>query len=259
MSTKRPALLPSQTDTEAPGGTGAPRQPTSGVFEAMSWRHRLFLLRRAAASSRSFGKLPGASLERLFSGIEEVEVSMSHRFRPRGLPHGDAFVLALVAAWTQPARIFEIGTGTGEGTMLLAQQAPTARVDTLDLGRSEASLGTQRGDRPLDPDPTGRAFRGTAAADRIEQHLGDSARFDFGPFANQMDLVFVDGAHTFDYAISDSRAALEMIGDRGVIVWDDCHLYHPGVSRALLSLSREGIAVTRIWTTRLAALVRRDG
>jgi predicted O-methyltransferase YrrM len=220
-----------------------------------SWRHQLFLLRRAARSARDLRRLDGATLSDLFPGVDELEVSMRHTFRPRGLPHGDAYVLALITAQVQPGRIFEIGTGTGEGTLLMARNAPGARIDTLDLGaQADASLGEQRGDAPLGADAVGSAFRGTEFEDSITQHLGDSAAFDFSPFAGQMDLVFVDGAHTAEYVRSDSLAAFEMLAPGGTVVWDDCHLYHPGVSRGLAELRRAGRPITRIETSRFAAL-----
>jgi len=102
----------------------------------------------------------------------------------------------------------------------------------------------------------GAAFRDTPHASRIVQHLGDSVTFDYGPFRRQMDLVFVDGAHGLDFVRADSRSALSLIRDSGVIVWDDCHLYHPGVSRALLELRREGHPISRIESTRFAVLTR---
>jgi predicted O-methyltransferase YrrM len=220
-----------------------------------SWRHQLFLLRRAARSAVSLRRLESATLDDLFPGVNELEVAVRHNFRPRGLPHGDAYVLALITASVRPQRIFEIGTGTGEGTLLMARGAPDAKIDTLDLGAGEdASLGEQRGDAPLAADRVGGAWAETEHAERITQHLGDSAKFDFAPFAGQMDLVFVDGAHTADYVRADSLAAFDMLAPGGVVVWDDCHLYHPGVAKGLAGLCAEGRPITRIETSRFAAL-----
>jgi predicted O-methyltransferase YrrM len=220
-----------------------------------SWRHQVFLLRRAARSARNLRLLESATLGDLFPGVNDLEVAMRHNFRPRGLPHGDAYVLALITASVAPARIFEIGTGTGEGTLLMARNAPGARIDTLDLGAQEdASLGEQRGDAPLGADAVGAAFQGTEFERSITQHLGDSAKFDFTPFAGQMDLVFVDGAHTADYVRADSLAAFALLAPGGTVVWDDCHLYHPGVSEGLAELRKEGRPITRIETSRFAAL-----
>ncbi len=232
----------------------APSDPTPARART-SWRHQVFLLRRAARASANLRKLDSRTLSDIFPGVDELEVPMKHHFRPRGLPHGDAYVLALITASVRPKRIFEIGTGTGEGTLLMARNAPGAQIDTLDLGASEeASLGEQRGDAPLDADRVGGAWIETEHAARITQHLGDSAAFDFAPFAGQMDLVFVDGAHTAEYVRSDSLAAFDMLVPGGAVVWDDCHLYHPGVARGLAALRAEGRPITRIETSRFAAM-----
>ena len=219
-------------------------------------RHQLFLLRRAARASVNLRRLRRAApLDEIFPRVNELEVVMQHRFRPRGLPHGDAYVLALIVAHQRPRRIFEIGTGTGEGTLLMARQAPGVRIDTLDLGsEQDASLGEQRADAPLVADAVGEAFAGSDVEGSITQHLGDSAKFDFTPFAGAIDLVFVDGAHTAEYVVADSKAAFAMLAPGGVVVWDDCHLYHPGVSKGLVALQAEGHAITRIETSRFAVL-----
>jgi hypothetical protein len=140
----------------------------------------------------------------------------------------------------------------------MARQAPAARIDTLDLGNERPSLGEQRGQPPWqDLDTIGRAYKDSPHADRVHQHFGDSATFDFSPFRGSTDLVFVDGGHTYQYVASDSRHALDMIGSDGVIVWDDCNALSPGVSRALLELRGRGEPVHRIVGTRLAVLSRR--
>ena len=215
-------------------------------------RHQFFLVRRAAASAIHLRHLPEVALEDALPGIGDLEITIAHRVRPRGLPHGAAYVLSLVTAYLQPQRIFEIGTGTGEATLLMARQAPTARVDTLDLGACAPTLGTQRGDLPLPGARVGDAFRDSPWSPLINQHLGDSAGFDFAPFAGRIDLVFVDGAHTDGYVANDSAAALAMASPRGVVIWDDCHLYHPSISRVLRRRRRDGMQIFRIAGTRLA-------
>jgi len=107
--------------------------------------------------------------------------------------------------------------------------------------------------RPLRA-PAAEAFKDSPYAGSITQHFGDSATFDYGPFEGKMDLVFVDGAHTYDHVKADSHSALSLVGPGGVVVWDDCHLYHPGVSRALLELRHDGHPVSRLESTRLAVL-----
>jgi len=218
-------------------------------------RHQLWLTARAAPAALHFRKIPDQPLNRLLEGVDEAPLTIQHRFRPRALPYGEAYVLSLICAHVQPQRIFELGTAGGEGTLLLLRQAPDARVDTLDLGEgAQSSLGIQPGDAPLAESSVGAAFRDTELSARITQHLGDSARFDYTPFAGIMDLIFIDGAHTYDYALADSRAALGMVAAGGVVVWDDCHLRHAGVPRALAQLREEGYDIVRVTGTRLALL-----
>ncbi|HYI38527.1 MAG TPA: class I SAM-dependent methyltransferase [Thermoleophilaceae bacterium] len=218
-------------------------------------RRQAWVVSRATAAGRWLRHVPVVAPKDLFPAVDELSITMQHDYEPRGLPYGDAYVLSLVTAAVAPKRIFEIGTGTGRGTLAMLRQAPYAQVDTLDLGTQEAaSLGTEEGDHPIEGGLVGEAWRGTSYEESITQHLGDSAAFDFSPFAGQCDLVFVDGAHTFEYALCDSRTALRLIRPGGTIIWDDCHLVHAGVPKALLQLRREGHDVQRLTGSRLAIL-----
>ncbi len=70
---------------------------------------------------------------------------------------------------------------------------------------------------------------------RIHQLLGDSAAFDYSPYRNSCSLIFVDGSHAYDYALSDTRAALEMVEPGGIVVWHDYGIWK-GVTEALEEL-----------------------
>lgn len=211
---------------------------------------------RAALEALPFlTRIPRTRLEELFPGVGELEIALRHHAHDRALGHGEAFALSLIAAWLRPSRIFEIGTASGQGTLLMLAQAPTAEVHTLDLGNERPSLGQQRGQPPWqDLSTIGRSYKDSEHRCRVTQHFGDSARFDFTPFRGRMDLVLIDGAHTREYVLSDSRNALEMLAPGGVIVWDDCTYQSPGVARALLRLRREGHPAYRVAGTRLAVL-----
>lgn len=214
-----------------------------------------FPARAAASSLRWVPRVPAAQLEDLFPGIDRVEVTLTHRGGDRALAHGEAFVLALITACVQPELILEIGTAGGHGTVLMAGQAPAARIVTLDLGNEAASLGVQRGQPPWrDLSTIGTAYRDAGYTDRVTQHFVDSARFDYDSLPDEIDLAFVDGAHTYEYVAADSRHVLRRLRAGGVVVWDDCDYRSPGVSRALVGLRREGMAIYRIVGTRLAVL-----
>lgn len=214
-----------------------------------------FPARAAVSALRSVPRVPLTTLEQLFPGIDELEITMRHSGRDRALWHGEAYVLSLVTAYVKPRRILEIGTASGQGTALMAAQAPEATIDTLDLGNEMPSLGEQRGQPPWqDLSTIGAAYREAGYEDRVTQHFGDSARFDYTPLHGEVDLAFIDGGHTYEYVTEDSKNVLRCMRPGGVIVWDDCDYRSPGVSKALVEFSRQGHQVHRIVGVRLAML-----
>jgi len=86
---------------------------------------------------------------------------------------------------------------------------------------------------------------------KINQLFGDSASFDFSPFYNSCSLVFVDGSHAYEYALSDTYAAMKMVKKGGVIIWDDYGIWE-GVTRALEEIEeKEKIRLENISGTSL--------
>ena len=127
----------------------------------------------------------------------------------------------------RPDRLMEIGTLDGRTTLnIAANSAPSAQIYTLDLPGQ----------------PSGACFLGKALSDKITQLYGDSTQFDFSPFYNSLDFVFIDANHAYDYVLSDSRQAIRLLRDgRGVIVWHDYGTWDwEGTTRALNDLYSEG-------------------
>jgi predicted O-methyltransferase YrrM len=153
-------------------------------------------------------------------------------------------VLASLVALRAPKRIFEIGTFDGRSTINLAiNSTAETEVLTLDLPNHMARDTALRTD-PLDTQyidkaSSGARYQKTDVAARIVQLWGDSATFDFGPYRGTIDFVFVDGSHSYEYILNDSRRAVELLRDgRGVVIWHDYGIW-PGVTRALNQLYRE--------------------
>jgi hypothetical protein len=148
-------------------------------------------------------------------------------------------VIAKLIRKNAPKAIFEIGTFDGRTTLNLACNSPEdARVYTLDLpkgsGRPENVASPASDMSFVNKAATGSRFRGTEYEKKITQLYGDSATFDFSPYHNAIDLVFVDGAHTYEYILSDSQKALKLLkGRRGIILWHDYSWVWEGVTRAL--------------------------
>jgi len=226
----------------------------SSVVATVPWWSQ-FPARAAASALRWVPRVPATQLEQVFPGIQEVQVTLRHQVGPRALSHGEAFVLSLITACTRPRRILEIGTASGQGTALMAAQAPEAVIDTLDLGNERPTLGQQRGQPPWqDLSAIGAAYRAAGFGDRVNQHFADSARFDYEFLRGAVDLAFVDGAHTYEYVRADSGHVLETLAPGATMVWDDCDYRSPGVSHALVELRRRGHPIYRVIGTRLAVM-----
>lgn len=166
---------------------------------------------------------------------------------------------AFAADCRNGSNLFEIGTFDGRTTLNLALNAPAqCMIYTLDLPPDlETTFSLAAGERYVSnkPKPGMRyeACRETypAAVGRIHQLLGDSGTFDYTPYRNSCSLVFVDGAHSYDYAVSDTRAAMGLIERGGVVVWHDYGIWE-GVTNALEELEqREGYGLRNINGTSL--------
>jgi predicted O-methyltransferase YrrM len=157
-------------------------------------------------------------------------------------------VLAALAADREPGDgIFEIGTFDGRTSLNLAINSPDqCQVYTLDLPPDvETKFEIATGERHMidKPAPGARFERlrpsQPAVVARIHSLLGDSAAFDYTPYAGLCGLVFVDGSHAYDYAVSDTANALKLIRKGGVIVWHDYGIWE-GVTRALEEMAAKG-------------------
>lgn len=134
--------------------------------------------------------------------------------------------IAKIVKFHQPGTIFEIGTFDGRTTLNMALNAPNATIYTLDLPREEmckTELRIKKADLTfIDKDISGARFIGTEYGKRITQIYADSAKYDYRPMYNDIDLVFIDGSHAYDYVVSDTLNALKLLrNEKGVIIWHD--------------------------------------
>jgi Methyltransferase domain len=172
---------------------------------------------------------------------------------------------ALARSCEDGSDLFEVGTFDGRTTLNLALNSPSrCRVYTLDLPPElDTKFPLAAGERQMveKPKPGVRyeSYRKIfpAAVDKIHQLLGDSAVFDFTPYAQACSLVFVDGSHAYDYAISDTRAAMKMVKQGGTVIWHDYGIWQ-GVTNALEELNRtEGYGLSSVRGTSLVYWRRR--
>lgn len=171
-------------------------------------------------------------------------------------------VLAATAARLRAGTIFEIGTFDGRTTVnLAANAAPDAVVYTLDLPADDSAtvLDAHHEDlKYMQRSISGARVRGSDVESRVRLLYGDSATFDFALYTGIVDLCFVDGAHSRDYVLNDSRHAITMTHAGSVILWHDYAIW-PGVTAALNELhasSADFAGLRRIEGTTLAILDR---
>jgi predicted O-methyltransferase YrrM len=171
------------------------------------------------------------------------------------LRHGNQDLKGLVslvslARALQARNVFEIGTFTGLTALMMAANLPEATIHTLDLPEgANPVLPLLSSDREHLMTFARMAYEDHPAAQRIVQHRGDSARFDFSPFKGRCQLVYIDGAHSLPYVANDTVAALEMVSARGAVVWDDYWRLVPDVARYLNG--RHDLKLYRLPETRL--------
>jgi Methyltransferase domain len=173
------------------------------------------------------------------------------------LPRDQLETLVYVAGVSRPRVVLEIGTYFGYTTWMLAQTLPTAMIHTLDLpqGYDERMdmVRLRKDDHHLirgSRGQVGREYRERGwAIGNIVQHYGDSATWDWYE-AGPVDFVFIDGSHTYEYALNDSEKAwlsiLEQGAGRGTIMWHDVADDHPGVVQALHEMRRLDLDIRRI-------------
>jgi predicted O-methyltransferase YrrM len=141
----------------------------------------------------------------------------------------------------KPLNLFEIGTFNGRTTLNMAANcSKKSRVYTLDLPRSNINstkLHLDPSDKLfIDKEIIGLNYLRTAYKKKIIQLYGDSATFDFSHFNNKMDFVFIDGSHSYEYLLNDSKKALSLLRDgKGIIMWHDYGSWI-GVTKALNEL-----------------------
>ena len=209
------------------------------------------------AARWSFGSLEREHMNAVFPGIETVDVQIIRSFDREPLLSmfpTEVVALAAIVRTLRPQRLLEIGTFEGNTTVNLAANAPTdAHVVTVDLPpdwdgeyatdvpsiHHNAAVGVQ----------IGRQFLESPFREKVTQVFEDSGTFDWARYA-PYDFILIDGCHTYEYALSDTRNALDVIRPGGVIVWHDYGMLED-VSRVVDEMARR-FTVRAIQGTRIA-------
>jgi hypothetical protein len=187
---------------------------------------------------------------------EQVELAVYPEAADEWFPGLASLAVDLVSLCTlcrilRPRVIFEIGTFRGAGTLHLAGNSPDAETFTLDLaspGRPALSTSVFDDERiGLRFDTRRHHFTGRPEEKRIHCLYGDSAKFDFSPWARKVDLFFIDGAHSYEYVRNDTLKALACCRPGSVLAWHDYGRFGlNGVSKWLHEFRDQGHEVHRV-------------
>ena len=141
--------------------------------------------------------------------------------------------LAALSRLVEAKRVFEFGTYKGVSTTQLALNvAAGGIVFTLDLPEDHPAYSLPI-PKPEEQQIAAEGGKGILIPrdllDRVTFLTSDSATFDESPYAGTMDLVFVDGAHSYEYVKNDTEKGWRMLRSGGILAWHDCVPSHRDV------------------------------
>jgi predicted O-methyltransferase YrrM len=165
------------------------------------------------------------------------------------MPPSDLLIVLSLIALVCPEVIYEIGTYRGVTAQTLAINFPDAHIFTLDLKPGEKSfIPGSVGDNTLLDNQKGHS------ADNITQLWSDSSFIKYQSYF--VDVVLIDGGHTYEQVIVDTVLALRHLSLNGMIIWHD-YTEWEGVTRALDYLS-QSIPITHVAGSHVAFYRRGD-
>ena len=116
-----------------------------------------------------------------------------------------------------PARILEIGSWMGGGTVAFAMLFPNATISCIDTWQGSDRL-------TADENPEKYFDENTAAfGERIRKITGTSIAMlaKLAADGEKFDLIYVDAGHHEDEVRSDTELAWPLLNVGGVMIWDD--------------------------------------
>ena len=131
-------------------------------------------------------------------------------------------------------KIFEFGTCSGKTTYLMGlNSSDDASITSITLNPSDLNNIKKKN---MDNKVSFRniihesvydkfLFSEKEVEKKIKIIFQNSLNLEHDRFRNQMDLVFIDGGHTYSVIKNDSEKSFEMINETGIILWHD---YVPG-------------------------------
>ena len=148
----------------------------------------------------------------------------------------EAWIISTISKISK--NIFEFGTCSGKTTYLMGLNSPNdAKIISLTLNPDDIKdLKQNTKDNKIsyrniinESIYQKFLFSGTSIENKIDVQFINSLNLDHSKYLNQMDLIFIDGGHTYSIVKNDSEKSFKMIKPKGIILWHD---YVPGKKSA---------------------------
>ncbi len=189
--------------------------------------------------------IPTIELTELFPDVFSKSVRLLELgARSNGTSGFETYLLACLVQCLQARSIFEFGTAEGRTTLQLALNSPAdAIVYTLDLPEKDSATKYQRAfpdEGSFRNSPVGSLFKNYSESTKIRQLYADSASADFQALRGNVDFIFIDADHGYDYVKVDSESAFSMLNADGVILWHDYGSQWRDVAKYLREVAGRG-------------------
>ena len=135
-------------------------------------------------------------------------------------------------------KIFEFGTCSGKTTYLMAlNSSEDSSIVSITLNPDDLNNVKKKDTdnkvpfRNIIQESVYKKFlfSGKKVEQKIKIIFQNSLDLEHNKYKNEMDLIFIDGGHTYSVVKSDSEKSFKMINPRGIILWHD---YVPGKKSA---------------------------
>lgn len=133
----------------------------------------------------------------------------------------DAESLATVVRNINPAACLDIGTGLGHSAALMAVNAPTARLYTVNVSPEDFGAAGTLTTVKLEKPQIGSYYRERNLRN-ITQILANTAHWE--PDIGCIDVAFIDGSHDCDFVINDTLKVLARMRPGSFVLWHDFNL-----------------------------------
>lgn len=183
---------------------------------------------------------PTLELTEIFPESKQIDISLhNYNYRGGNVSFGELITISALIRLLNPKTIFEFGTFDGTTTLQMALNSEEdTRIYTLNipLDIQKSHLQSDSGDVLFkEKFVIGKKFLNNNFSKKINQILADSALYDYSTHFDSVDMLFIDGSHSYAYVEHDTEQALKMIKNGGVILWHD-YLVWNGVTDYLNEL-----------------------